>query len=114
MGTGFRGEIDGSMAELVKIINTAGKPVVAVDMPSGVDADTGQVRGIAVQASHTITFGLAQAGIVTAARRQPVRGSDRGRYWHPGRNIAHRHYQTEYDHRRIRTAYLTPATTLGS
>ena len=64
VGTGFRGEIDGSMAELVKIINTAGKLVVAVDMPSGVDADTGQVRGIAVQASHTVTFGLPKPGLL--------------------------------------------------
>ncbi|SMD13159.1 NAD(P)H-hydrate dehydratase [Sporomusa malonica] len=63
LGTGFRGEIDGEMALLIDIINDAGKLVVAVDIPSGVDADTGRVCGKAVQASHTVTFGLPKPGL---------------------------------------------------
>lgn len=63
LGTGFRGEVSGDMARLIDIINAAGKPVVAVDIPSGVEADTGKVCGKAVQASYTVTFGLPKPGL---------------------------------------------------
>ena len=62
-GTGFRGEPSGDMAQLIELMNAAGKPVVAVDIPSGVDADTGRVWGKAVQASHTVTLGLPKPGL---------------------------------------------------
>lgn len=64
LGTGFRGEVGGDMAEMVRIMSTAGKPVVAVDIPTGIDADTGQVRGAAVRASHTVTFALPKPGLL--------------------------------------------------
>lgn len=64
LGTGFRGAVDGDLAAVVKIINTAGKPVVSVDVPTGIDADTGQIRGAAVQATHTVTFGLLKPGLL--------------------------------------------------
>lgn len=64
LGTGFRGEVSGELAEMVKILNTAGKPVVAVDIPTGIDADTGQVCGVAVRASHTVTFALPKPGLL--------------------------------------------------
>lgn len=64
LGTGFRGEVGGDLAEMVKIINTAGKPVVAVDIPTGIDADSGQVRGVAVRAGHTVTFALPKPGLL--------------------------------------------------
>lgn len=63
LGTGFRGEVSGDMARLIEIINAAGKLVVAVDIPSGVDADTGQIKGKAVMASHTVTLGLPKPGL---------------------------------------------------
>lgn len=63
LGTGFRGEIEGELALLIDIINAAGKLVVAVDIPSGVNADTGQVCGKAVEATHTVTFGLPKPGL---------------------------------------------------
>src|SRR5205823_13407152 len=49
-GTGFRGEPRPDAAALVERMNGAGAPVVAVDVPSGVDASTGQVAGAAVRA----------------------------------------------------------------
>jgi hydroxyethylthiazole kinase-like uncharacterized protein yjeF len=64
LGTGFRGEVGGDLAEMVKILNTAGKPVVAVDIPTGIDADTGQVCGVAVRASHTVTFAFPKPGLL--------------------------------------------------
>jgi len=64
VGTGFHGEVSGPLAEVIAIINNAGKPVVAVDIPSGIDADNGQVRGMAVRASHTVTFALLKPGLL--------------------------------------------------
>lgn len=43
LGTGFKGEISGAMGQVVEIINKSGKTVIAVDIPSGVNADNGQV-----------------------------------------------------------------------
>ncbi len=57
LGTGFRGEVGGDMAHIIDIMNAAGKLVIAVDIPSGVEADTGRICGKAVQAAYTVTFG---------------------------------------------------------
>jgi hydroxyethylthiazole kinase-like uncharacterized protein yjeF len=64
LGTGFQGDIHGLMAQAIQIINGSAKPVVAVDIPSGVDANTGQIRGQAVKAQHTVTFGLPKTGLL--------------------------------------------------
>lgn len=63
-GTGFRGEIRDRARRAVEAVNQSGKPVVAVDIPSGVEADTGAVHGVAVRADHTVCFGLAKLGLV--------------------------------------------------
>lgn len=64
LGTGFQGEVKGEMAEAIEIINQAGKLVVSIDAPSGVDLDNGQVRGVAVKATHTVTFVLPKPGLI--------------------------------------------------
>lgn len=61
-GTGLSREIDGLHREVVEAINASGRPVLSLDIPSGVQGDTGQILGCAVQASHTVTFGLPKAG----------------------------------------------------
>ena len=63
LGTGVRGEVSGDMARMIALVNAAGKPVVAVDIPSGVDADAGRICGTAVQAAHTVTFALPKPGL---------------------------------------------------
>ncbi len=55
-GTGLRRPIDGDLAPIIEALNASKKPVVAVDIPSGVDSDTGKNLGIAVQANVTVTF----------------------------------------------------------
>jgi ADP-dependent NAD(P)H-hydrate dehydratase / NAD(P)H-hydrate epimerase len=55
-GTGFSGEPRPDAARLIEAINALDAPVVAVDVPSGVDASTGEVAGVAVEATHTATF----------------------------------------------------------
>ncbi|HWX45670.1 MAG TPA: NAD(P)H-hydrate dehydratase [Solirubrobacteraceae bacterium] len=63
LGTGFAGEPHGVLAEAIDAANAAPAPVLSVDVPSGVDASTGEVRGIAVRASLTVTFHAAKPGL---------------------------------------------------
>ncbi|GGE70034.1 NAD(P)H-hydrate dehydratase [Nesterenkonia cremea] len=58
LGTGFHGEFDAPQIP-------EGTAVVACDLPSGVDADTGEVRGSAIPADHTVTFGGLKLGLLT-------------------------------------------------
>jgi NAD(P)H-hydrate epimerase len=55
-GTGFEGEPRAGAARLIEQINDLGAPVLSVDLPSGVDASTGEVAGAAVDADMTVTF----------------------------------------------------------
>ncbi len=61
-GTGLNRPIREPLSTLIERINRAGTQVVAVDIPSGVSADTGGVLGIAVRADITVTFGLPKVG----------------------------------------------------
>ena len=56
LGTGLDRPVTGSALELIQSINTAAAPVLAVDLPSGLDTDTGRPLGNAVQAMHTASF----------------------------------------------------------
>ena len=64
LGTGIKGELRGLYPDLIKLINQGPTKVVAVDIPSGVEADTGQVRTDAVKAETTVTFALPKRGNV--------------------------------------------------
>ncbi len=55
-GAGLVRALDGVAAQMVKRINASDKPVISVDVPSGVFGDSGQVAGVAVQATRTVTF----------------------------------------------------------
>lgn len=61
-GTGLTKALSGIYADAVRLVNSCNRPVVAVDMPSGVDATTGKVPGDAVKAVITVTFGAAKTG----------------------------------------------------
>ena len=63
LGTGFKGKPRGEVAEAIKAISRCGLPVVAVDVPSGVDASTGEVLGAAVTAQMTVTFNSDKPGL---------------------------------------------------
>jgi ADP-dependent NAD(P)H-hydrate dehydratase / NAD(P)H-hydrate epimerase len=65
-GTGFRGEPREEAAATIERINAAGAPVVSVDVPSGVDASTGEIAGEAVRAALTVTFHGRKVGLVVA------------------------------------------------
>lgn len=56
LGTGVRGEVNEPFAAAIDWLNASGKPILSLDVPSGLDAGTGRVAGRAVRASDTITF----------------------------------------------------------
>jgi ADP-dependent NAD(P)H-hydrate dehydratase / NAD(P)H-hydrate epimerase len=61
-GTGLDAEVRGYYREVIDHLNSLQKPIVAVDIPSGLDANTGKPLGTAIRASLTITFGLPKVG----------------------------------------------------
>ncbi|MCP4597439.1 NAD(P)H-hydrate dehydratase [Neptuniibacter sp.] len=66
LGTGLSGNVRGAFAEAIEQINLSGKPVVAVDTPSGLCADTGRVLGNAVKADMTLSFIGLKRGLFTS------------------------------------------------
>ena len=62
LGTGFFGEIRPSALRLIRLINSMSKPVISIDIPSGVEADTGFVGEAAIHASCTVALGLPKPG----------------------------------------------------
>ncbi|MGO4469511.1 NAD(P)H-hydrate dehydratase, partial [Pseudoduganella sp. RAF53_2] len=71
-GIGLKRPLSGLAAELVQAVNTLGCPVLALDVPSGLDADTGAIvgpHGVAVRATHTITFIGDKPGLHTCEGR---------------------------------------------
>jgi NAD(P)H-hydrate epimerase len=67
LGTGLTRDVDGAMADAVGAINSSGRPVFALDIPTGLDGDSGAVRGVAVEADATITFVGLKAGLFLGA-----------------------------------------------
>lgn len=63
-GTGLNSEVRGHLGDVIPFINSLPQPVMAVDIPSGLDATKGMVLGAAIQATLTTTFGLAKIGQV--------------------------------------------------
>lgn len=63
-GTGLSRAPEGMIAQAIAAANASGKPIVAVDVPSGVNADTGEAPGIAINAALTVTFCRAKLGLL--------------------------------------------------
>lgn len=63
-GIGLDRTVEADWAELIRTINASGMRVLSVDVPSGLDADTGLPRGIAMEAMVTVTLGAVKAGLL--------------------------------------------------
>jgi ADP-dependent NAD(P)H-hydrate dehydratase / NAD(P)H-hydrate epimerase len=96
LGTGLSRPVEGDDAAILETIREAGKRVVAIDVPSGLDADTGVPLGVAVKADLTVTFGARKLGLVTpsgAALAGAVVVADLGV---PGPGPAGAHYSAAF------------------
>jgi NAD(P)H-hydrate epimerase len=69
-GTGLSGTVRAPFDVLIESINASGRNILAVDIPSGLDCDTGEPLGLAVQAQHTATFVALKKGFANAAAQQ--------------------------------------------
>src|SRR3990167_6750464 len=61
-GTGFKGKIEGKMADVIERVNKSHHPVISIDIPSGVNGDSGLVEGAAIFADETISLGMLKVG----------------------------------------------------
>lgn len=65
LGIGLNGEIRGLYKSVIEFLNQAPNPILSVDIPSGLNADSGKPCGVAIKAKKTVTLGLAKTGLVT-------------------------------------------------
>ncbi|MCX7749018.1 MAG: NAD(P)H-hydrate dehydratase [Clostridia bacterium] len=63
-GTGLKGRVEGFFEKVVELINGAGKPVISIDIPSGIDGETGEVLHVCIKAHKTVTFALPKLGLL--------------------------------------------------
>jgi NAD(P)H-hydrate epimerase len=69
-GTGLTGAVRPPLDGVIAAINSSGNPVLAVDIPSGLDCDTGLPLGATVRAAHTVTFVAPKIGFAQPAARE--------------------------------------------
>ena len=71
-GTGLRGGIEGYIKDVIDWLNSTDRPIVAIDLPSGLNADTGAVEGACICAARTVTIGLPKRGTLLYPGAQTV------------------------------------------
>ncbi|MBA7712386.1 Bifunctional NAD(P)H-hydrate repair enzyme Nnr [subsurface metagenome] len=69
-GTGLSGQLSNEYKQLIETINTCNCPILAVDIPSGLDCDNGQPLGAAIRASYTVTFVAVKKGFASRSAAQ--------------------------------------------
>ncbi|NQS99748.1 MAG: NAD(P)H-hydrate epimerase, partial [Candidatus Omnitrophica bacterium] len=71
-GIGLKKSVQDAYYKLIKLINDSKRPILSLDVPSGLNATTGEVQGIAVRARRTVTFGLIKKGMLKPKARRFV------------------------------------------
>jgi NAD(P)H-hydrate epimerase len=74
-GTGLRGELSRDFQSLIETINSLGRPILAVDIPSGLDCDTGVPLGAAIRAAWTVTFVAMKKGFLASPEASRYTGA---------------------------------------
>lgn len=69
LGTGLHRPVEGDYLEAIKAMNNSGCPIIAADLPSGLNGETGQVMGACVHADATVTFGAYKVGLLLGQGR---------------------------------------------
>lgn len=62
LGTGFRGNLEGKIIEVIEKVNRSKLPIVSIDIPSGLNGNTGEINPIAIKATETIFLGMPKLG----------------------------------------------------
>jgi len=73
LGVSSVGKPTGPVRRVIQLMNKSGKPIIAVDIPSGLSPDTGHHSGVYIMAKHTLTLGFAKTGLM-ALHAQPNTG----------------------------------------
>jgi len=73
-GTGLKGQLNDEFKQLIESINSHNCPILAVDIPSGLDCDTGQPLGAAIKANYTVTFAAVKKGFVSSSTASQYTG----------------------------------------
>lgn len=60
LGTGVKDQVRDPLASVIRMANSAGKPIIAIDVPSGIASDTGQILGVCINAAVTVALGAAK------------------------------------------------------
>ncbi|MFC1632003.1 NAD(P)H-hydrate epimerase [Candidatus Omnitrophota bacterium] len=71
-GIGLKSNLRQPYAEVISSINAAAKPTLSLDVPSGIDATSGRVCGVAIKAKHTVTFSLVKKGLTCSPAKAYV------------------------------------------
>lgn len=64
IGYSLKGTLNEEMTTLIEVANQSPTPIIAVDVPSGLDATTGEIHGVCIQARKTLTLALPKAGLL--------------------------------------------------
>lgn len=64
LGIGAKGKLEGVLRQVIDVVNELKIPVLSIDIPSGLDADTGMSLGVSVKANRTVTFAAKKQGMV--------------------------------------------------
>jgi len=83
LGIGIKGEIEGKMKEIIDYINKNSSFTISIDIPSGLDADTGDIHGICVKSDFTISMGFLKKGFFINKGPEYTGKIKSCRYWFP-------------------------------
>jgi len=61
-GTGLKKEVEGRYADIINLVNSHARKVLSIDIPSGINGDTGKIMGVCIKADYTVSFGLPKIG----------------------------------------------------